>query len=173
MTLQEIYKKIQEILKQLLLLQKEVNKLKDKGETLFQFTKKNLGKSFVSDVDWDNDVDENDWMLGCARSVNNICKEALGEEIGGGASTPLMYQSLRDKKRFKEVPHKYHKRGDIIISPTGYSKVKGEIGHTGIMLENNVIASNNSYTGRLETKYNIASWCEKYKNFPIKFYRFI
>lgn len=108
--------------------------------------------------------------LGCAETVNNICKAALGEPIGGGASTYLMYDALRNVARFIEVQEPLP--GDIVISPSGYGKLPH--GHVGIMDDGVTIMSNNSSDGIFKRNFTRASWDLRYKTkgkFPVRFFR--
>lgn len=62
----------------------------------------------------------------------------------------------------------------IIISPTG--SVPKSIGHVGIILENNVIASNDSRTGKLLKNYTVETWHERYAKklgMPVYYYKHI
>jgi len=61
-------------------------------------------------------------------------------------------------------------RGDIIISPTGYSTVSGLHGHTGIMGDG-VIYSNNAYTGKFDRHLTIGKWKQLLPSFPIYYFR--
>lgn len=115
--------------------------------------------------------------FGCAITVNNIVQRALGRPIGGGYSTHLMYQCLRDSvTRFKEVPLSEALYGDIIISPTGYGNGDLPNGHVGIMCKNdpNGILSNDSRTGELHQYFNLDKWIKFYAEhggYPVLFYR--
>ena len=104
---------------------------------------------------------------GCAEAVNKIFKLATGREVGGDISTYRMYLSLRKDDDFIQSP--YNLPGDIIISPTGFGKGNG---HVGIVSENNKIMSNNSANSLWEENYTIDEWRNKFKDFPILFYRY-
>jgi hypothetical protein len=109
--------------------------------------------------------------LACALNVNKIAKIALGEEIGGGASTYLMYGELLRHKRFCRVPEAGS--GQIVISPTGYGDGRIKHGHVGIFLDNHLIASNDSKTGIWSPNYTLTSWINKYQKgggFPVIFF---
>lgn len=66
--------------------------------------------------------------------------------------------------------------GDIIISPTGYG-LKGTSGHVGVVLQDNVIASNTSfgtYAGKFMKNHTIQTWAKYYvekRNYPVYYYR--
>lgn len=123
------------------------------------------------------DVSPKENEYGCAESVNTIFMFAFGEPIGGGASTALMYQALQDTKRFKKVLEPL--RGDIVISPTGYSKFKGKKltiknGHVGIVSDSNEIMSNDSKTSLWKKNYTWITWEKRYQDkggYPMDFYR--
>lgn len=166
-----LLKKISQILKaileKLLQLQKEADNLETaNGRKLYAFASEHLGESFVSDIDFDGDVDDEDYKLGCAISVNNICEKALGFPITQSrkSSTYFTYEALRTQNKFKLIePHNIHK-GDIIISPTGFQK-NGLTGHIGICLENHLIASNNSFgehKGKFTQNYTLANWTKNW-----------
>jgi len=149
----------------------------EKREILFAFAKMKLGQ------DMDGGFLRED--LACAITVNNIAKESIGNVIGGGASTYLMYRALRFNPRFKRVAA-FKKPiektddilpGDIIISPTGYgNRAKISNGHVGIMGEDGNIMSNNSATGKWEQNYNLVSWYMRWTaqgDYPMRIYRIV
>jgi hypothetical protein len=117
--------------------------------------------------------------LGCADAVNNIHQKAFGVEIGGGTSTYHLYKALMASKRFTEVlgiPEK----GDIVISPTGFSTKNAANGHVGIVGKNKspdgtlYIMSNDSFKGTWEANYTLKSWRAYFGTklgFPVKLYR--
>lgn len=109
--------------------------------------------------------------LGCAEAVNAVHKKAFGKEIGGGASTYLLYQALKADKTFQKVTE--WEPGDIIISPTGYSKGPLTHGHVGICTEKGIL-SNDSKTFLFANNFTIASWVARYRvygKFPVLFFR--
>jgi hypothetical protein len=115
-----------------------------------------------------------DYKYGCAEAVNNVVNIAIGKPVGGEASTYRMYESLKNKIRFLKTTKP--NRGDIIISPTGYGNGRISNGHVGIMLDNGVIASDNTKTGLFDSHLTLSSWENYYKNkggFPMEFYRVI
>lgn len=109
--------------------------------------------------------------LGCAESVNNIYKLAFGSEIGGGASTYLLWKALQKRKDFEQCDYEI---GAIIISPTGTQRSSSIIknGHTGIVGSKSII-SNNSKTGLVDTHLTLSDWETRYKDFPIMYYHII
>lgn len=114
--------------------------------------------------------------FGCASSVNMVHRKAFGVEIGGGASTALLYSALEASSFFEKVIEP--KAGDIIISPTGYSSLPFETnpvpnGHVGIV-GNFGIMSNNSYNGLWQEKYTLDTWNARYATsggYPVLFFR--
>jgi len=101
--------------------------------------------------------------LGCMESVDRIFFKTFGCFIDGNKIKPEvstikgLYQ-LQNNDKFRQV--KNPSMGTIIISPT----VGKNIGHIGLVTSNNLIISNNSFNGRLDTKYTIDSWKEYYKD---------
>ena len=116
------------------------------------------------------DVADDD--VGCAESVNAICRKALGIEVGGDLSTTRMYQALRESSRFVRVETPL--KGDIIISPTGFGNGNLSNGHVGIMGDEGRVMSNTSATGLWTQNYTLESWRERYGKlggYPVLFYR--
>lgn len=124
---------------------------------IYKTGKKYLGK----------DISKTENELGCAEAVNFVCKEAIGQEAGGGLSTTKMYQSLLTDTRFKRV--NTPEKGDIIISPTGYGQ---GYGHTGIVSDSGKIMSNNSFSYLWDEHITLGEWWLKYKTFPIALFRY-
>lgn len=117
-----------------------------------------------------NDVAPDEY--GCAETVNEVHKKCFGFPIGGELSTYKMYAVLKSSPLFTKVDSPLN--GDIIISPTGYGNGKLSNGHVGIMAFGDKIMSNNSYTGKFEQNYNLATWRARYKdigNYPVDFFR--
>lgn len=115
--------------------------------------------------------DRADDEYGCADSVNCVYKATFGYEIGGGTSTYLMYQVLKNSPKFTKVTS--WERGDIIISPSRYGNGK-IVGHVGIMSDNNKIMSNTSSDGIWRENFTILSWIRRYRDIgelPIMFFR--
>ena len=120
--------------------------------------------------------------VSCAISVNNIVERATGKAIGGGASTYLMRQALKNGAfrfnpwwRFVRVSEENAQPGDILICATGTGN--GSIpGHTGIVTDGRRIISNDSRTGKMQNNYSFESWKARYVDiggFPMEFYRLI
>lgn len=117
------------------------------------------------------DISKTQGELGCAEAVNFICKEATGEEAGGGLSTIKMYEALLKNKRFQRVIEP--QLGDIIISPTNGQ----DIGHVGVVSDritdkNFNIMSNRSLDSLWSEHRTLADWWYKYKNLPTIFFRY-
>lgn len=109
---------------------------------------------------------------GCAEAVNRIFSECFGNEIGGGASTALLYNVLKSDPRF--VTDITAQLGDIIISPTGMGNAVIPNGHVGIVSDNGNIMSNNSSNGHWDEHFNLASWKLRYATtggYPIYYFR--
>lgn len=112
-----------------------------------------------------------DPTLACADNVDKIAKIALGREIGGTGSTYRMYGVLRNDERFCAISEPC--AGCIVISPTGFGKPNTR-GHTGIFLDNHLIASNDSRTGIWSANYTLERWRNKYtKEYGIPTYFFM
>jgi len=131
------------------------------SEKLYRISKKNLGK----------DLSPTQNELGCAESINQLHKIAFGDEIGGGSSTYLLWQALKKRNDFVVCDYEV---GAIIISPTGTSRLGGNVkGHAGVCGKFQIM-SNNSLTGLFDTKYTKISWenyFEKKLKFPIYYFR--
>ena len=156
-----------EILKQIALtiqkLRMQIEQLPtENGKKVLAFCLKNAGKSFGNKY-----ID-----LGCAEEVNAVIQLVLGFQIGGGASTYLMYQALKDKKRFLKISQPIG--GDVVISPTGYGNGKIS-GHVGIYVGDKIM-SNDSKTGKFVKNFTLQSWKNRYVvigNLPMEYYRII
>lgn len=112
--------------------------------------------------------------LGCAETVNEIVKKALGYPAGGTVSTNQMYKALAKSTKFIKVDQALP--GDIIISPTGYGTGGLPNGHVGIFDTPELIMSNSSKTGTFEKNYTLTEWVKRYRNkggYPIYFFRAI
>ncbi len=112
-------------------------------------------------------------QLGCAETVNEIFKRALGQPIGGGSSTQAMYPFLKDVVHFKEVSIGEEQPGDVIISPTGSPNTKFAHGHVGIIAQYGIL-SNSSSDGRLHENYDLETWQRYYGEqggYPVYIFR--
>jgi hypothetical protein len=183
MNLINILKERLRILRIILKKQEELeNTETEGGKKILEFSIKNFGNSFVSDVDFDGDVDNFDKEFGCAITINNIINEIFGKPIGGGGSTYLTLKNLEKSKRFFEVSLSNIKPGDIIVYATGYGK-KGTHGHIFIYIGDykynfsnvySAAASNNSSNGIFDINYTLDSLIDKYQNkfgYPTRIFR--
>lgn len=111
--------------------------------------------------------------LGCADSVCAILFKSLKEPgVKYTVSTAQLYRELSYSYNWMMV--QIPKRGDVIISPTGWGNGGLSNGHTGIMVSENEIASNNSNTGKFEQNYTIQTWKDRYVKlggFPVFYFR--
>lgn len=128
-------------------------------EALLRIAKENLGRDVTPE---DNVPDE----IGCAEALSTIIKK-LDNDFPIIPHTMNLYKEMTRRKEFQLSLN--IEAGSIIISPTGKGN-PGTIGHCGIIVENNKIASNNSYTGKWEVTHTIDSWVNYYRikrGFPI------
>jgi len=164
----QILEKLLATLKQLLALlqkrldievkKKEFQVVEDKNEVIYQTARNLLGQK-IRTVSRE---------LACADVLNNLYIRATGRPIGGTTSTLRMYNSLITDKRFTAVKPEDRKRGDIILSPTGNhlrTKVtEVSSGHCGILLDDDIIGSNNSLTGLLDDHWSFGKWLYYYRD---------
>lgn len=123
-----------------------------KTQLLYLKAKESLGIDLVSDPSIDPSVS-------CAASVNEVFRLTFGRQIGGGASTALMYQVLKNDPHFKQATG--YSKGYIVISPTGTSTKGAPHGHVGICGVYGIM-SNNSMNGLWQEYYTEQSWHEYY-----------
>ena len=143
------------------LLQAVIKRLTMKP-TLYDVAKANLG----IDVTPKDEVDDE---YACAHVVTTLMRMVYPETpIITGTAT--LYEWLLKQPTWKQTDAP--DVGDIIISPTSYGN--GSIsGHVGILMENNLIASNNSagvYKGKLSENFTRETWNARYKvkgGFPV------
>src|SRR3990167_7169076 len=55
----------------------------------------------------------------CAASVNAVVRNAIGEAIGGGASTYNMLKALQYSLRWRKIKIADAEAGDVVIAATG------------------------------------------------------
>ena len=119
-------------------------------------------RSFIGTDASPNDLAPDE--LGCAETVNEIIREALGEYLHADnrLSTYWLYKALRESQNFKEVFIPVS--GLIVILPIGYGTrrnpdgtLASPNGHVGIVMLDGKIASNDSRTGKFEENYTIDS----------------
>lgn len=109
--------------------------------------------------------------LGCAESVSTILNKYESGRFNIVTGTYSLLDSLLMCQDYKQVPVPIP--GAIIISATGTSTKKGAVGHTGFVLENGVIASNDSRTGKFLKNYTVDTWNAYYKDklaFPVYYF---
>lgn len=148
------------------LLQSVIKTLSMQKPTLYDVTKANLG----IDVTPKDEVSDE---YACAHVATTLMKMAYPETpIITGTAT--LYEWLLKQPTWKKTDAP--DVGDIIISPTSYGN--GSIpGHVGVLMENGLIASNNSsgvYKGRITENFTLESWNARYKvkgGFPVYFFR--
>ena len=110
--------------------------------------------------------------LDCANTVNTLHLRAFGYPIGGGASTYLLYQSLKNSPYFTKVD--VAEEGDIVISPSGYGNGRLRNGHVGIKDMGEGIMSNDSATGKFQKNYTMDDWRKRYVEiggYPMDYFR--
>lgn len=132
-------------------------------KSLIDLCKESLGK----DVTPDDLVPDS---VACAITVSTLI-HSLDATFPKVAGTWSLFDCLEHRKDYEKVPVPIP--GSIIISPTGMGK-KGTNGHVGIVMENNVIASNDSSTGKFMQNYTYDSWCARYKDalgYPVLIYK--
>ena len=136
------------------------------NKIILDYIKKNLGK------DLNDDYNE----LGCAQTVNNILKNSLGYEAGGGASTAKMLDEILVNSNFKEMTTTTAEAGDIILSATGTGNGSIAHGHVGFLGESGIIYSNNSVKGVLDNHITATEWKNYFVvkgGFPVRYFRAI
>lgn len=112
--------------------------------------------------------------VACAEVVTTLMKKA-GVKIPVIPGTYTLYQWLKNPENgYRQVPHAGE--GDIVISPTGTGKA-GAVGHVGVVMEDDTIASNTSFgmhSGKFIKNYTVDTWTRRYKDgqgMPVLFYR--
>ena len=132
-------------------------------KSLIDLCKESLGK----DVTPDDLVPDS---VACAITVSTLI-HSLDATFPKVAGTWSLFDCLEHRKDYEKVPVPIP--GSIIISPTGMGK-KGTNGHVGIIMENNVIASNDSNTGKFMQNYTLDTWTARYKDalgYPVLIYK--
>ena len=135
---------------------KEFQVVEDKNEVIYQTAKSLLGQKLRT-------VSKE---LACANVIDNLFFRATGKKVGGDDSTGRMFTTIQKDSRFVEVKLEDRKRGDIILSPAFpklfWSKVVN--GHCGILLDDDIIASNSSKTGLLSDDWTFGKWLYYYRD---------
>ncbi len=123
----------------------------------------------------DKDITPDDLVpdpVACAITVSTLINkvDATFPKVAG---TWTLYDILEHRKDYERV--KEAMPGDIVISPTGMSRSKTmPNGHTGIVMPDMWIASNDSNTGLFARNYTIKSWTDRYVTkggYPLFIYR--
>jgi hypothetical protein len=148
--------------KQINILQIIVNLFMQK-KTLLQVCQESVG---VDVTPRDEVSDE----VACAHVVTTLLKKIYPETpiITG---TWTLYDYLRKPtSKFEQVTEPEPE--DIIISPTGMGKPMTN-GHVGVVMENDLIGSNDSRTGKFMQNYTITTWKNRYggMGYPTLFFR--
>lgn len=149
---------------------KTEDKTEKKGisEIIYEEAIRNLGR----------DISPRENEFGCQESINTLFFFATGQPLCNSNSTTIGYQTMKSSRRFKEVKEPI--RGDVIISPTGYSTFrptkKNPItnGHIGIVMDDGVIASNDSKTSLFKKNYTLATWKARWEikgKYPTHYFR--
>ena len=74
-----------------------------------------------------------------------------------------MRKDMLRGKNFESVTHP--RKGSIVLSATDWDKNGNiNVGHVGIYMGDNQIASNNSYTGIFDKNYSLDSWTRYFKD---------
>lgn len=112
--------------------------------------------------------------LGCMESLDGVYFACFGEHLlslENRLSTELGYQAMILDPRLEKID--IPEAGDIVISPTGYSKKGFSHGHTGIWGKYDVM-SNDSASGLWRDNYTHEAWYTVFGTtlgFPIYFFR--
>ncbi len=113
--------------------------------------------------------------LACAETVTTLVNKAVPGALRITTATYILRKELLESPYFQEVSDPI--AGDIIISATGYGGKNGVThGHCGIVLTNNIIASNSSRTGLFDENFTLASWYRYFRDvggYEVRFFRFI
>jgi len=113
--------------------------------------------------------------VGCAESVTAIIKSIdPSEPIILGTWT--MYDHMNRSTKF--TPVSTPQAGDIVISPTGESRLGSKrpfVGHVGIVGRNETIMANVSATGKWQSSYTLDTWRARWVKlggYPQLYFRF-
>lgn len=132
----------------------KIEAIMSKRETLYDVAYKCIGRD-MSPLDRAPD------SLACMESLDGVFFEAFGEHLvapENRLSTRLGYRAMAIDPRLRilgqeETPLP----GDIVISPSGYSTIGTEHGHTGIRGKTTYM-SNDSTDGKWKANYNLPNW---------------
>lgn len=125
-------------------------------EKLLSLAKESIGKDVSP-----NDVAPDEY--GCAESVSELINKIT--PFGVEVSTTKLFNKLNTDPRFERTTSL--EPGNILISPTGYGKNTSLVpcGHTGVIVENECICSNDSLKGTWEKNYTISSWVKRFRQY--------
>lgn len=136
------------------LLQSVIKTLTMQKPTLYDVACKYIGKDASPEQLADSEV-------ACAESVTYLMRQ-IYPETPKWTGTYSLFEWLRKQPTWKQVTEP--QPGDIIISPTGTGN--GSIqGHTGIIMGNGLIASNNSsgvFKGMFTRNFTLETWNARY-----------
>lgn len=139
-------------------------------ERIYQEAKSCLGKAITLDPSVPIDVR-------CAEATSYVLLKAGVPAVPptGIAGTGDLYAWFLKNPAFRLVGIDQLQGGDIIISPSGYSKTGAPHGHVGIAGKvNQGIMSNNSDTGTFLEAWSVPAWVRYYSTglgFPIFAFR--
>lgn len=100
-------------------------------------------------------LDKVDDAVACAEVVTTLLGRVIPFPVIPGTAT-LHHKIKSRPDLFVEVSTP--RPGDIALAPT----VGKNIGHVGILGVNNIIMSNDSWTGLFRENYTVSSWIERY-----------
>jgi hypothetical protein len=105
--------------------------------------------------------------LACAWAVNFVVKDGIGQEVGGGLSTAVMFEKLA-AGRGKEVDLSIARPGSLVISPTEFrpdgSRNTGHVGILGAGAgDQRPIYSNSSNDALWKSNFTVGKWNSYYK----------
>jgi hypothetical protein len=133
-------------------------------KTLLDVCKENLGKDATP-------ADSIPDAVACASTVTTILQQVY-PKTPHIAGTATLYEWLK-KPENEWVAVSNAEPECIIISPTSYGNGKIS-GHTGFVMENGLIASNDSRTGKFLQNYTESVWRDRYQTlggFPVYFFK--
>lgn len=117
-------------------------------------------------------------MFACAETVTTLLKSCgVFSQVVTGTWT--LNQRLERGREKGWVQTTNPQPGDIIISPTGMRRNTAtsiKNGHVGIVGNNGLIYSNDSYTGKWMTHYTLDSWHTRYAKigtYPVIYYTYV
>jgi len=135
-----------------------------KSEYIYQEALNHIGV----DASPDDLVDD---VVGCAESVTTILQKHINMPIITGTYTLFEYMNKSGNFARVDIPT----AGNIVISPTGMGDGSMR-GHVGIIGRNDVIMSNDSYSGKWMANYTVQAWRSRYSGqgkMPVYFYKVI